>query len=291
VGPRETLGSSVEGYAMAKFGKRDWAGVLLGLGGAAMLTLLASPDLPPKAVIAIIAIAGLSFSVAAYCFGLYAAPFSIGRPLKSVIVLAVIWIPLMWLLQVTLPKPSFPYIKPGVLVNPQSNNLAAWGFVTVNRGAKELLNVNGEFIDAARAALVAKILQQNAVSPANAGSLIDSERKDLHYDVLNPNTVGGLDSEDGMFYWTPGSDILFDERYEIVFGHTKGSVREHLYIKKIQNDWKYAMYLNDEKTAITLIKCRDDGFTVDGDWWRGAPKCLPSFPTADLGIGDKLRMY
>jgi hypothetical protein len=219
---------------MAKFGKTEWAGVLLGFGGGAMLTLIAAPDLPFKTVLAIIAIAGLSFSGAAYCFNLYKAPFSIGVPIRTILILALIWSPLLWLAQARLPKPSFPYVKPGVLFNPQSPD-AVWTMMVVNRGREELSNVNMFVADQSKGELIRNAMNQGKLTAQQAGDLITAAHLRIHYDALNPNTVGGIDSEEEMFYWKPG-EVLHDERYEIVIGHAKGSIREHLQVKNILSD-------------------------------------------------------
>jgi hypothetical protein len=274
---------------MAKFGKTEWAGVLLGFGGGAMLTLIAAPDLPFKTALSIIGIAGLSFSGAAYCFNLYRAPFLIGVPIRTVLILALIWSPLLWLAYAKLPKPNFPYIKSGPLLNPQSPN-AVWGMMIVDRGHDELSNVNVSFADQGRSNLLNKKLNQGNLTPQQATDLVTSTHLELHYPELNPNTVGGIDSEDGIFYWRPG-EALPDESYEIVIGHAKGSIREHLYIKQIGDEWREAMYLNDERTEVTLIKCRDTGFPADGEWWSDAPRCFPKFESRSLTIGEQLSLH
>ena len=132
---------------MAKFGKTEWAGVLLSLGGGAVVALVAAPELPTWSIFVLTAVAGFSLSGSAYLLGWFRAPVpTIGPPVKTALVLLLIWVPLGFLLKHELPGPSFPFIKPAAVLNPNSPG-AFWVFIVVNRGHSELYNVDMSFQD------------------------------------------------------------------------------------------------------------------------------------------------
>jgi hypothetical protein len=92
---------------MASLSKKEWAGIWLGLAGTAVVALVAAPDLPAWSVIALGGIAGISFSGAAYLLGCFRVPVSVGRPIKIMIVIAVIWLPIILLVCNTLVQIRF----------------------------------------------------------------------------------------------------------------------------------------------------------------------------------------
>jgi len=260
---------------MAKLGKKEWAGILIGLGGSALVALIAAPELPAWSIYVLIVVAGLSFTRAAFLLKGFAAPVPIvGPPVKVVIVLLFIWIPLFFLLKKELPGPSFPYIKPAVVLDPRTPN-SFWVFFVVVRGKSELYNTDISFQDMIRSAQVADLLKSGNVSTNDAATLMQSESTALHYAELDPNPTGANDNEVGQFYWRPPT--MDNERYDIVSKHRKGVLHEELYIKKIGNEWQYAVRVTDVGSKDVLIECRDPHFPVDKEWKEELPKCFPNY--------------
>src|ERR1035438_7893730 len=215
---------------MARLGRKGWAGALFGVGGSAMIALVAAPELPAWSVLALAGTGGLAFSTAAYLLGVFRAPIRVGAPVRATIVLVIIWTPIAFLTYKEYPRPSFPFIHPAVVLNPDAPD-AYWVLFVVIRGRNELHNVDVAFQDMIRSGQVRELLEKGGVSPEQARQLFQSESIRLHYDELRRNTLGGNQNESAQFYWRP--PIMSDERYDILFQHRKGTVREELAIKQV----------------------------------------------------------
>jgi hypothetical protein len=50
------------------------------------------------------------------------------------------------------------------------------------------------------------------------------------------------------------------------------------------------MYLNDERTNVTLTNCKDPGLSVDEGWWGDAPPGLLKFESTQLTVGEQLSL-
>lgn len=169
--------------------------------------------------------------------------------------------------------PSFLYVKPAVLLNPQQPN-AFWVFIVVVRGRDALYNASVHFQDLDRPEAVRKEL--NEKMPLNETErLLQSDFAGFNYAELDPNTTGGNDNEAAQFYWTPG--ILDDEHYDIVLVHRKGTIREKLNVKRIGAEWQYAMRVTDMGSHKILIECRDPKFPNDSEWKRELSRCFPDY--------------
>jgi hypothetical protein len=260
---------------MAKLGRKDYASILLALAGSAVLTLLAAPELPAWSTCVLVFVAGASFTGAAYLLGIFRAPVPIGTPVRAIIVFALIWWPMIWLLDRELPSYSFPYIKPGVVFDPGGPN-ATWVFLVVNRGHKELHNVKISFRDLIRAHEIAQLLRSGAIPQSQLSEVVQSDALEMHYPALARNTTGGNDNEDDHFFWKPPN--LPDESYEIVAtdGNTI-TVRELIAIKNTENGWQYAIRVTNEKNHRPLIECRDPRFPADNGWGANLPRCFPDY--------------
>lgn len=172
--------------------------------------------------------------------------------------------------------PSFPFVMPGPLLSP-GQPTAFWDFLVVVRGHRPIYNLSVHFQDVDQAAIVKRELERG-VSPGKARELLRSQGAALTYRELDPNTVGGTDSQDALFSWHPGN--LKDEHYNILLVHRDGTLREILQMKDVRGKWAFAMRLTDERTRKALIECRDSRFPPGGEWRVDLPACFPKFPLA-----------
>jgi hypothetical protein len=113
---------------MEVLSSKGFAGVVLSLGSSAMLGLL-YPDVPAWSIVGFIVTAGLSFTGAAYLLAAFGEPC---LP-RAIVILSLIWFPLILAAQYKLPGPSFPFVKPAVILNPGTPQ-AFWVLFVVNRG-------------------------------------------------------------------------------------------------------------------------------------------------------------
>jgi hypothetical protein len=198
--------------------------------------------------------------------------FQLGRRWKVALVLATIcafvWVDRIVITSLT--PPNFVYIKPGVFANPGQPN-AFWIFIVVHRGSSPLYNVLIGFNDQDRE-------KQDSDSLSNGHGRVQWNQS-LHYPEIDPITVGKPDAEVGSLYWSPG--VINDEHYFIHINHRKEFATEVLQVKKIGNDWSYAMRYTDDRTHKKLIECRDSSFPIDSEWANNLPPCFPKYTATD----------
>jgi hypothetical protein len=135
--------------------------------------------------------------------------------------------------------------------------------------------VNITFQDMVRTQQVTEGLKNGTIPVSQSPRFTSSEMKQLHYEELDRNPIGGTDNEVAKFFWQP--PVMNDEHYEMILRHRKGVVSEQLFIKQIGSEWQYAMRVTDPEQNKLLIECRDPLFPVDNEWREELPKCFPKY--------------
>jgi len=181
--------------------------------------------------------------------------------LALTVISAFLWI--NYIVIKSLTAPNFVYVKPGVAANPGQPN-AFWIFIVVHRGDSPLYNVLIGFNDLDKE-------KQDSDSLKNGHGRVQWNHS-LHYPEIDPVIVGQPDAEIDSLYWTPGA--IDDEHYYIHVNHRKGFGTEVLQVKKIGNDWQFAMKYTDDRTHKQLIECRDSKFPVDSEWQSALPSAI-----------------
>jgi hypothetical protein len=173
------------------------------------------------------------------------------------------------------PDTSFPFVKPGVVLDPNSTS-SYWLMVVVNRGKEATYNVDVIFQDQVMVERASRELQRNDLSLDQRSKLVQLGRNTFHYPELDPNANGGTDNEVDKFFWRPLA--MGDERYEMLITYRAGAVRETMRIKNIGDKWVYAVHVANEASKRNLINCKDEKFPEDDEFKEGLPTCFPKYP-------------
>lgn len=87
--------------------------------------------------------------------------------------------------------------------------------------------------------------------------------------------------------------VFENEHFGIISSHSKGSLVQQLYIRRIKNKWVYAIEVNDSSSTKPgrqlpiLFHCKDRDFPPDRDWPACIPGVLPPYmATVAAGIYD-----
>lgn len=159
-------------------------------------------------------------------------------------------------------KPSFVFVIPGVVLNGDT-----WDFVVQHRGSKTTYSTQILFQDDDRLEYLRRTKEALAPEDVNGYQFL------LSIPEVNPKGRGSIFAK--QFQWKPFNFANSHFTAEITW--RDGGAHEEIRIARIQNNWKYAISLDDKETGKNLFRCKDDGFpAVDP-----LPPCFPGINSSD----------
>jgi hypothetical protein len=163
--------------------------------------------------------------------------------------------------------PSLAFVKPGVVLNPDSPN-AFWVLIVTVRGSKPLYNADLVMDDRDR--------REAFIKDPRRVDLLREATVQVHYPELDNDPIDGKDAERASLNWKPL--VMENENLEFLIKHREGAVREALAIRKVDDTWAYKMTVTDEKTKLTLIDCMDNRYPASVS---GLKPCFPNYRPFD----------
>lgn len=162
-------------------------------------------------------------------------------------------------------KPSFVFVIPGVVLNGDT-----WDFIVNHRGPKTSYSTQILFQDNDRFEYLRRTKQ--SLTPED----LNSYQTLLSIPEVNPKGRGSIFAK--QFQWKPFNVAFSHFTAEITW--RDGGAHEEIRIIRIQNNWKYAISLDEKETGKTLFCCKDTGFPTD-DPQMPLPPCFPGINSSD----------
>jgi hypothetical protein len=262
-------------------GKVNWHPIRIVFWWSAALScviaLLINSSLPARAIITASALLSTALTAAFWEHGWFKAPTQIGQIPRAILLLCLIWIAVVCLARFVWPPDSFVYLKPGVVLNPDTSN-EVWMFFPVVRGPQTLFNVSIAVDDRIKREQFRHDLN-SAKSEEERRQLVSEEAKlplTIHYDELDSSTVAGADRESRPFVLATEQRKRLD--YDIRISFRGGDVHEVLRMNSPEDhkDWQYKM--NVVWNGNNVIDCQDPRFPKDESKTdKELSQCFPEY--------------
>src|SRR6267154_2215889 len=159
-------------------------------------------------------------------------------------------------------RPSFVFVTPGPLFNGDT-----WDFIVNHRGSKTNYNVQILFVDDDRLEYLQRTTQSVTSQDMNSFQLL------LPLSEVNPKGRGTIFAR--QFQWKPFS--LGNSHFTAEITWRDGAAHEEIRIARVQDNWKYAIFLSDKESGKSLFHCKDDGFPSA----ESLPVCFPGINDSD----------